>query len=357
MSSGASGARSPMGPQLRRGSDAGDIDLAAISVVPALAATALIGVAVVLATMAWWPQHSAPQPSFGIMAATIVFGLVLFAIGCAALMLPERFGPPLVVVFMVAVSAFLVAVLLSSTQADWVMAYMVMLIVTCGAVQQRFLWWLASVVPVVIAWTLAGVATPWQNETWRNALLLTALALTLSWFIHHTRRTHWRMLSAERESARSSAATDPMTGLLNRRGMLEVTQVRRRTQDWGDDVRVSLIDVDGLKGINDRHGHAAGDAAIVAVARALRTATRAEEDLLVRWGGDEFVIISDGKSPDASEFQRRVNLALARDCPADAEWTAQVSVGTATHTDTVAQTLEELVSEADANMYASKRRR
>ena len=239
-----------MGPQLRRGSDAGTSTWLPSQWCRPSPPPLSSGWPSSWQRWPGGPSTAHRKPSFGIMAATIVFGLVLFAIGCAALMLPERFGPPLVVVFMVAVSAFLVAVL-SSTQADWVLAYMVMLIVTCGAVQQRFLWWLASVVPVVIAWTLAGVATPWQNETWRNALLLTALALTLSRFIHHTRRTHWRMLSAERESARSSAATDPMTGLLNRRGMLEVTQVRRRTQDWGDDVRCPLIDVDGLKGIND----------------------------------------------------------------------------------------------------------
>jgi diguanylate cyclase (GGDEF)-like protein len=65
---------------------------------------------------------------------------------------------------------------------------------------------------------------------------------------------------------------------------------------------VVAVDLDGLQVINDRFGHAAGDAAIRALARAIRTVVRAD-DLVYRWGGDEFLVVLPGVSP--AEAQQR----------------------------------------------------
>ena len=83
---------------------------------------------------------------------------------------------------------------------------------------------------------------------------------------------------------------DPLTGLLNRRGFGRV--LRRALNDLipGDQKAVVLLDLDGFKAINDQYGHAAGDAALVAVARALESVVRSG-DVLARLGGDEFVVL------------------------------------------------------------------
>lgn len=91
------------------------------------------------------------------------------------------------------------------------------------------------------------------------------------------------------------ARRDALTDAFNRHSFDSVIRERTRSIDHGC---VALIDVDGLKAINDTYGHAAGDRAIRRVAMALRTRI-SSDDVLFRWGGDEFVILFFGKSAEA----------------------------------------------------------
>jgi diguanylate cyclase (GGDEF)-like protein len=113
---------------------------------------------------------------------------------------------------------------------------------------------------------------------------------------------------------------------------------------------VLFIDINGLKNVNDTHGHAVGDRVIAHVARAAREVV-SEGDLLGRWGGDEFVIVGSGALPDPSVVQRRVvevfDLADLR-----AVWPEGVSVGGASGD----LTFPELLAAADADMYERRQR-
>lgn len=143
------------------------------------------------------------------------------------------------------------------------------------------------------------------------------------------------------------ASHDALTGVLNRQGM----------QRWagGADplpipaVGVVMVDLDGFKQINDSHGHEVGDRVLVAVAEALTSQVRAR-DLVVRWGGDEFVVLCPGiDSLDGLEdLVRRLDAAVGS-IDIDGVVTA-ASFGTQ-----ISRSRPFVLDSADAAMYASKR--
>jgi len=111
-----------------------------------------------------------------------------------------------------------------------------------------------------------------------------------------------RVRQANRQLAHSNALLqrqaeiDPLTGLANRRHLQEA--MRRLGADGNFSGAVFLADLDHFKRINDCHGHAAGDAVLVEMAQRLRSTLR-DADLIVRWGGEEFLVIVRALDADA----------------------------------------------------------
>ncbi len=107
------------------------------------------------------------------------------------------------------------------------------------------------------------------------------------------------------ETIRTLSLTDELTGLLNRRGFTTLaeqqmrTSVRTRNRLW-----LLFADLDGLKEINDRLGHEAGDRALCEIARLLRTGSFRQADLVARLGGDEFAILATEISRDGRRHAR-----------------------------------------------------
>jgi diguanylate cyclase (GGDEF)-like protein len=105
---------------------------------------------------------------------------------------------------------------------------------------------------------------------------------------------------------------DPLTGLANRRHLLAVME-RSATAGQGFDGSMFLIDIDHFKRINDQHGHAAGDRVLVETAQRLRQALR-EQDLTVRWGGEEFLVVVHAMPADEVEaLAQRLLAAIGRE--------------------------------------------
>lgn len=127
-----------------------------------------------------------------------------------------------------------------------------------------------------------------------GALLLLSLAL-IAVTLLRMRRAQAR-LTANQSLLRAQSERDPLTDLSNRRHFLAVMEQRDRVADEptraeGFRGALMMIDIDHFKNVNDWHGHAAGDAVIVEVARRIRAAVR-DTDLVVRWGGEEFLVFA-----------------------------------------------------------------
>ncbi|WP_198535998.1 GGDEF domain-containing protein, partial [Pseudofrankia saprophytica] len=118
----------------------------------------------------------------------------------------------------------------------------------------------------------------------------------------------------------AAARTDPKTGLANAVWWREVAEAElARSLRAGRPLSVLLVDIDHFKRVNDRHGHLFGDTVLVAVADALRAATR-PWDLVGRFGGEEFVVLlTDVDLPTAADVAERIRRQVAAvRCPLDA---------------------------------------
>ena len=122
------------------------------------------------------------------------------------------------------------------------------------------------------------------------ALLLGLLAVLVAVLLRRMRETQ-RALQRSQDQLRQQSERDPLTGLANRRCGQEVLRAGSEGSASGYSGALLLVDVDHFKHVNDGHGHAVGDQVLIEVARRLTHAVRAE-DLVVRWGGEEFLVIA-----------------------------------------------------------------
>lgn len=161
------------------------------------------------------------------------------------------------------------------------------------------------------------------------------------------------------------ATSDHLTGLANRRALeraLEAELLRARRNDtW---VSVLLLDVDHFKGFNDRFGHATGDRCLQAIGRCLRNATRAGQDLVGRYGGEEFLVVNSATDPSrAREVADKLRQAIAAIDPGEATGAAaDIAIGPGAVTVTIGVASvrgggvrpDQLIDQADRALYAGK---
>jgi diguanylate cyclase (GGDEF)-like protein len=166
-----------------------------------------------------------------------------------------------------------------------------------------------------------------------------------------------RMLEVALVSERERARRDPLTGTLNHAAIAdEVTQLMSRS-DQTPSFALAMVDVDGLKAINDTWGHQMGDAVLIAVSKALSCGGA----IVGRYGGDEFVAVLPGADRGAAaNYRQLVDAALAEIALRDPDTNSRIqvvaSVGLAIYPEEAAS-VEDLIKLSDSAMYASRRRR
>lgn len=172
-----------------------------------------------------------------------------------------------------------------------------------------------------------------------------------------------QLLRANMELAEISHS-DGLTGLSNRRHFNSFSQKiweeRRQRREETFPVSVIMVDIDHFKRLNDTHGHLAGDEVLIEVAKILKEWVRTGEDIVARFGGEEFVLMLPGiETGDAIEVAERIVEAVrhqplvlrGKDEPVH----VTISCGVSTARHPVEHSVEQLLATADAALYESKR--
>jgi len=223
--------------------------------------------------------------------------------------------------------------------------------------------------PVDFAFTVGSF---WWQSPWTYALaalFLVAVGKQLGRW--RTRRVEQRaqqlealVASRTQELAEANrlleqaAVTDSLTGLKNRRHWQHVVPRIANRAARGQSFLVGLLDIDHFKSINDRLGHDTGDAVLANVAHALSREIRPSDEL-IRWGGEEFLLVLEGATTPLPVIQRLLQAAARVKIPGDSERPfvtisggfAQLHGGSQ---ENVVAELEQAIARADVALYAAK---
>jgi diguanylate cyclase (GGDEF)-like protein len=169
------------------------------------------------------------------------------------------------------------------------------------------------------------------------ALMIGFLVARYHFDLHHQMQRHY-----------DSSIRDELTGLLNRRGALNA--VSRMLTDPDSTHAALLVDIDGLKSINDTQGHAAGDAAITRLAATIRATVRGD-DIAARIGGDEFLIVAP-RCNEAAAAKIAAQIINRLSSPSENQLACSVSVGISIETGNA--DFDGMYRRADEALYRAK---
>ncbi|WP_296651889.1 diguanylate cyclase [Paraburkholderia sp.] len=210
----------------------------------------------------------------------------------------------------------------------------------------------------IVAPTLDSVLANWRWQSIVTEVIALAFAVLLvlgTWALAFAMRDKIR---AQRDLA-MLAATDPLTGLSNRRVLeMRLAATWELARRHGTPLSILFVDIDHFKMFNDSHGYAAGDRALAAVAHCIGAAARRTIDIVARYGGEEFAaVLPETPGADAltiAETIRERVEALGLPNEGSAQGMVTVSIGCATAWSTRGGEPAQLLQLADAQLYVAK---
>ncbi len=294
----------------------------------------------------------------GVYTAVYVAVVSLAVILAAIITVRRRLGPAVVLVAVIGGDLGYLGCFLSVSDARLEAAPLMLLFPTLvGALYLTARGLIAHVLllPVLVAIALhvdGEPVVPWLVQVAVSTSMLTGTAVIVFYLAGHART----LLS----HSQRLVYRDPLSGLLNRRGLDVGSQVLRdRAVMEERKLAAYAIDIDHFKRINDGYGHAAGDNVLSVVAEAIGKSTDAD-GLASRVGGEEFIVLGavSGMADvtmTAARIHRTVSEAVQQECP---QWPVTVSIGTAvldpTRRFTSNEVVRTLIVHADRALYAAK---
>lgn len=159
------------------------------------------------------------------------------------------------------------------------------------------------------------------------------------------------------EKLKDQALHDPLTGVYNRRYFNQVIEQEiPRSRRYNHPIGFLMIDVDHFKDINDHYGHQVGDEVLQEVANLLQEHVRGS-DVVVRYGGDEFLVLLIETNGEAEDVKRRIldGLAVRNSTIRVFDFPVTLSIGSSHWSPSDARSVKEILAEADRRMYEAKR--
>ena len=211
-----------------------------------------------------------------------------------------------------------------------------------------------SVVTWVSAFTFGHLASDGNVRAQTVRLVIIAIFGVIAIIAAYVRTRRESQLAsamtqaAQAEAMRKQANTDLLTGLLNRRGVIEKLELHSATRST-----VAVIDVDRFKAVNDQYGHIVGDEIICAVGARISGGV-SRNDVVGRWGGDEFVVVLElGIDQGTSVIERVFNQVSAEPLATSiGDLPIAISVGVSEWVD--GESLDSVLARADAALYSAK---
>ncbi|HEX8914776.1 MAG TPA: diguanylate cyclase [Humisphaera sp.] len=212
-------------------------------------------------------------------------------------------------------------------------------------------------IPLVVQKNLQVAKVKRENETLRREIERTLDAL----------KEKNLQLEQSLKRVEEVAATDPLTGLYNRRHFGRVLeQMFAEAQRYGADLSCVMIDLDAYKQLNDRHGHQLGDQILVVVGKAI-SANMRKMDVAARYGGDEFILLLPRTTAAEAalvadrirqDYRQSGGQLMARSVPDEAVPPLTMSIGVGAllaDPDAIPINADQLVARADAALYRAKK--
>lgn len=234
------------------------------------------------------------------------------------------------------------------------MVFLVIIFVAFGSFVVDRTAFVIAAIPMVIGTDLVAAAEhPEDGLRWA---VVAVSALLLGAMLRMLRLRAFDQLGDALAENEALAVSDPLTQLLNRRGVRDRVDALVALAARNDElVFVAVIDIDGLKAVNDTYGHIEGDAVIRAVAEGLRASTRGS-DLIGRWGGDEFIVLGLGDAIEVGTISDRIRASVLGGAIDPGRWHGAVSIGIASARAS-AFDFDAVQQAADEDMYERRRSR